>query len=302
LTALDRVGTLIGGRVGIPVDASGRKRKAFRWVHSWWSAVVERHAPTGGTPRPLGQRSLRGSRLAEALVRSADVSPSDFVVEIGAGTGTLTEALASRARTVVALELDRRLAAQLVHRFSDRLADGTVEVVTDDALRFPWPREPFRAFGNIPFAITTPLLRSLLDAPSLRRADLIVQWEVAVKRSVPKPRNLLNVSWGPWWTFAADLHLGRRCFRPMPSVDAGLLRIERRRHPLLPEAAREEFRRFVRLGYGKSSLPLRRSLGTVLTGRQLQRLASDLGFDPAARAIDLDLIQWVEVFRFATAR
>ena len=264
--------------------------------------MVGRHSPTGATPRSLGQHSLRGSRLAEALVHSADVSSSDFVVEIGAGTGTLTEVLASRAKTVVALELDPRLAARLADRLAERLPDQTVEVVSVDALRFAWPGEPFRAFGNIPFAITTPLLRSLLDAPSLWRADLIVQWEVAVKRSLPKPRNLLNVSWGPWWTFAADLHLGRRCFQPMPSVDAGVLRIERRRHPLLPEAAREEFRRFVRLGYGKSSLPLRRSLGTVLTGGQLHRLASDLGFDPAARAIDLDLIHWVQVFRFATAR
>jgi 23S rRNA (adenine-N6)-dimethyltransferase len=264
--------------------------------------VVERRAPTGETPRPLGQHSLRSSRLANAIVRSADVSPSDFIVEIGAGTGTLTEVLANRARTVVALEFDRRLAERLKHRLSERLADRTLEVVSVDALRFAWPAEPFRAFGNIPFGITTPLLRSLLDAPSLRRADLIVQWEVAVKRSVPKPRNLLNISWGPWWTFSAELHLGRRSFSPIPAVDAGLLRIERRRHPLLPEAAREEFRRFARLGYGKASLPLRQSLGALLTGRQLHRLASDLGFDPAARAIDLDLIQWVQVFRFATAR
>jgi 23S rRNA (adenine-N6)-dimethyltransferase len=264
--------------------------------------VVERNAPTGGQQHRLGQHSLRSARLAEALVRSAGVASSDLVVEIGAGTGTLTEALASRARTVVALEVDPRLAARLAHRFSDRLADRTLEVVSVDALRFAWPREPFRAFGNIPFAITTPLLRSLLDAPSLVRADLIVQWEVAVKRSVPKPRNLLNVSWGPWWTFATDLHLGRRCFQPAPFVDAGVLRIERRRQPLLPEAAREEFRRLVGMVFRKASLPLRRSLKTMLTGRQLHRLASDLGFDPTARAIDLDLIQWVELFRFVAAR
>jgi 23S rRNA (adenine-N6)-dimethyltransferase len=171
-------------------------------------------------------------------------------------------------------------------------------VVAVDALRFPWPMEPFRAFGNIPFAITTPLLRSLLDAPSLRRADLIVQWAVAVKRSLPKPRNQLNVGWGPWWTFSADVHLGRRCFRPVPAVDAGVLRIERRRHPLLPEAAREEFRRLVSLGYARATVPLRRSLRTVLTKRQLSRLAADVGFEPFARATDLDLLQWIELFRF----
>jgi 23S rRNA (adenine-N6)-dimethyltransferase len=252
-------------------------------------------APTSGeSPRRLGQHSLRSPRLAEALVRAADVSASDLVVEIGAGTGTLTEALASRANSVLALEVDPPLATALAHRFATR----NVEVVAIDARRFAWPARSFRALGNVPFAITTDLLRSLLETPSLRRADLIVQWEVAVKRSLPKPRNLLNVSWGPWWTFSADVHLGRRCFRPIPAVDAGVLRIERRHRPLLPEAAREEFRRLVSLGYAKATVPLRRSLRSVLTKRQLSRLAADLGFDSSARATDLDLLQWIELFRF----
>jgi 23S rRNA (adenine-N6)-dimethyltransferase len=210
----------------------------------------------------------------------------------------LTESLAARARSVVALELDPELAASLSRRFATR----NVEVVEIDVLRFAWPAQEFRAFGNIPFGITTDLLRALLAAPSLHRADLIVQWEVAVKRSLPRPGNQLNLSWGPWWTFAADLYLGRHCFRPVPAVDAGVLRIERRRPPLLPASAQEEFRRFVRLGYAKASLPVRRSLRPVLTTRQLARLAAGLGFHPAARAVDLDLLQWIGLFRFVAER
>jgi 23S rRNA (adenine-N6)-dimethyltransferase len=260
--------------------------------------VVERHAPTGESPQRLGQHSLRSARLADALVRAADVSATDLIVEIGAGTGVLTQALASRAASVIALEVDPRLARRLTHLLSDR---GVV-VLTVDARRFEWPDEPFRAFGNIPFAVTTDLLRALLATPSLRRADLIVQWEVAVKRSLPKPRNLLNLSWGPWWTFAAELHLGRRCFRPVPPVDTGVLRIDRRPDPLLPPSAQGGFRRFVGLGYARASLPIRRSLRGALTARQLSRLAADLGFHPAARAIDLDLLQWIGLFRFAAER
>jgi 23S rRNA (adenine-N6)-dimethyltransferase len=146
-----------------------------------------------GASPPLGQHFLSGRLLASALVRAAAVAPFDLVVEIGAGTGALTEALASRARLVLAVEIDPNLASRLRRRFA---GTDNVRVIERDALAFDWPAEPFRAFGNVPFAITTRLLRSILDTPWLRRADLVVQWEVALKRAFPKSGNLLGFSWG----------------------------------------------------------------------------------------------------------
>jgi 23S rRNA (adenine-N6)-dimethyltransferase len=218
-----------------------------------------------GASPPLGQHFLSGRLLASALVRAAAVAPFDLVVEIGAGTGALTEALASRARLVLAVEIDPNLASRLRRRFA---GTDNVRVIERDALAFDWPAEPFRAFGNVPFAITTRLLRSILDTPWLRRADLVVQWEVALKRAFPKSGNLLGFSWGPWWTFSVNARLSPWCFHPRPAVHAALLTIQRRVPPLLEPSAREAFtglliRAFRRPG----SWPRRGNASLVLVSR-----------------------------------
>jgi 23S rRNA (adenine-N6)-dimethyltransferase len=134
----------------------------------------------------LGQHFLAGGRLAAELVERAGVGPADLVVEIGAGTGVLTRALARRAGRVLAIEYDPRLAARLRDRLA---AHDHVKVVTGDALRLPLPRRPFRVVANPPFGSTAALLRRLLDDPRspLQRADLILQEGDQVHLAVDNP-------------------------------------------------------------------------------------------------------------------
>jgi 23S rRNA (adenine-N6)-dimethyltransferase len=107
----------------------------------------------------LGQHFLAGGWLAAELVEQAGVGQGDLVVEIGAGTGVLTEALAQRAGRVVAVECDPRLADRARARLAGH---GNVRVVTADALAMPAPRRPFRVVANLPFGSTTAMLRRLL--------------------------------------------------------------------------------------------------------------------------------------------
>ena len=125
-----------------------------------------------------GQHLLRSDVLAAELVANAGIGPGDLVLEIGAGRGRLTLPLADAARRVVAVEIDAAFVSGLRQLFSGR---EHVQVVPSDFLKLPSPREPFRAFGNVPFALTTPILRRLLDDPTsgLSRADLILQYEAA---------------------------------------------------------------------------------------------------------------------------
>ncbi|HXN61940.1 MAG TPA: rRNA adenine N-6-methyltransferase family protein [Acidimicrobiales bacterium] len=92
-------------------------------------------------------------------------------------------------------------------------------------------------------------MHHLLDDASgsgLQRADLVVQWEVARKRTAVPPTSMLSASWAPWWTFELGPRLDATSFRPVPAVDAAVLRVRRRTPPLLPEHMATGYGAFVR--------------------------------------------------------
>jgi 23S rRNA (adenine-N6)-dimethyltransferase len=192
-------------------------------------------------PLPRSRHFLRSRSLAAAIVAGADISPRDLVVDIGAGSGRLTAELAHVARRVVAIELDPRLAAGLRGRWPN------VDVVAGDALSVPFPDEPFRVVANIPFAHTSALLHRLLDDPRLplARADLIVEWGVAVKRGLPVPSSVSGVLWGAFHELRVERRLPAAAFDPPPACDAGVLVATRRTRALIAPGELPAYRRFV---------------------------------------------------------
>lgn len=221
--------------------------------------------------------------------------PDDLVVEIGAGTGHITQALARSARRVVAVELDPEFANRLRRRFHH---SPKVSVVEADILQLPLPGVPFRAFGNVPFALTTAILRRLLDDPAshLVRADLIVQYEVARKRASVWPSTLMSLGWLPWWEFRLVRRLPAAAFEPVPSVDAGVLSVTRRTRPLLPVDQRSDYLELLRAGFRRADLPVHRALRDRVPERALKRTARERGITPAAKVIELDVFDWVALF------
>jgi 23S rRNA (adenine-N6)-dimethyltransferase len=250
-------------------------------------------ARTGGSGSD-GQHVLRSPLIAAELVREVNVGAADHVLEIGAGTGRLTEALADRADRVTAVELDPQLVARLHRAFAGRHG---VDIVHGDILRLPLPGEPYRVFGNLPFGITTPILRRLLDDPRspLQRADVILQFEAARKRAAVYPSSLLALGWLPWWEMRLARRIPRLSFEPPPRVDGGLLTIARRSSPLLDPSERGAFLELARRAFRRSSWPARRSLRRELPPRTWKRLARERGLDPDAAPSDLDVWDWVAV-------
>jgi len=167
--------------------------------------------------------------------------------EVCAGPGALTIALARRAVDVVAVEVDP-VWAQRLRGLVRRVAPARVRVVKADILSLPLPARPFRVMGSLPFGQTTNILHRLLDDPSvpLERADVIVQWEVARKRTAVPPSTMLSTAWAPWWEFRLGPRIPATEFRPIPRVDAGVLIITRRSRPLLPVAMAGRYADFVR--------------------------------------------------------
>lgn len=208
------------------------------------------------------------------------------MVDIGAGSGRLTSPLARAAREVIAIELDPRAARGLVGRWAN------VRVIEGDATKLPLPREPFRVVANLPFDESGELLQLLLGDPagSLQRADLIVEWGVAVKRGLPWPSTARGVMWGSSFAMSVARRLPRALFQPRPSVDAGLLVATRRLAPLVPPAYADAYSRFVAAGFRHGVI---RVAGAPAV--------KALGIDRAA-ARDLDAHQWAELFLNSRAR
>ena len=151
-----------------------------------------------------GQHFIRSARLAQRIVVDAGVPSGALVFDIGAGFGRLTQPLLETGARVIAVELDPKLARGLARRCPD------ARVVCDDALAIPLPRRPFHVVANLPFAITTAMVRRLMASRYLVRADLVVARGFALKSGLPVTR------WLP-----------RDAFMPVPSTDCAVVRLAR---------------------------------------------------------------------------
>jgi 23S rRNA (adenine-N6)-dimethyltransferase len=242
-------------------------------------------------PRDPGRKSsgrhFLSPRLATELARGFDIGSADLVVEVGAGTGRLTRELARAGGLVLAIELDADLAKDLLRSAS---AWPNVYVHQGDALGVALPRSPFRVVGNIPFGITTGLLRRVVDTPHAKRLDLITQLEPARKRAIAKG-SVLSVVWSTTWRFEVRRRIPRVVFHPSPSVDAAWLVGSRRDEPLIESTDRVRFERFVRRAFAAPELSIVRALGLR------PAMIRGLDIDPRARAIDLTVDEWVSMFR-----
>lgn len=252
--------------------------------------------PRGTRPQAgHGRHFLRSPDLASELVASAGVREGELVVEIGAGFGRLTAPLRAAGARVVAVEIDPALA----HPLRRRHGGGRVRVVEADFLSLAPPAEPHRVVGNVPFAITTAILRRLLDDPAspLRRADLIVQAGLVRKRAATRPSTLLSLRWQPWWKLTCERHLPAACFDPPPRVDAALLAVRRQPAALLPAERAGAYRAMLQAGFTRDARPVRHALG--LPPRTWKRFARGRGLPAGARPHELDVWDWVALFRLA---
>ncbi len=218
------------------------------------------------------------------------MQPGTLVLDLGAGGGALTRALANARARVRAVELDPAAVRQLRARFAD---DPRVEVVEADATVLHLPDEPFAVVANLPFAAGTAILRRLLGDPRtpLTQLDAIVEWGLATKRTAVWPSTLLGCTWGAWYELRLVRRVPRACFTPPPSVDAAVLCATRRPEPLVPATQAAAYGALLQRAFATQA-PLDR----ILPRRLVHRAAHELGFDPHATARDLDAHQWARLY------
>ena len=248
----------------------------------------------------LGQNFLTDRGVRDAIAEQSDLSPEDEVLEVGAGVGTLTVALAPRCRRLVAVELDGRLIPAL----RESLAGfDNVEVVRTDILRFNvrsvFPDGGEIVAGNIPYNLTGALIRKLLDDPPRpRRLSLVVQKEVAERWTASSGASLATVAVQVFAKARLVLTIPASAFTPPPRVDSALVRLEVRERPAVDVDDLQAFFRFVEAVFQGRRKQLGGTLGRISgTGSTAAGArVRAAGIDPERRPQTLTLPEWEALY------
>lgn len=249
--------------------------------------------------KSLGQNFLHDPNTLEKIASLAELTREDTVLEIGPGTGALTEALARQAGRVIAVEVDTRLQPLLEERFA---AYPHVELVFADILSAhhpTWTGDDYVVVANVPYYITSAILRHLLETePRPRRLVMTVQAEVAERLvAVPGEMSLLSVSAQYYGRPRIVMRLKPAVFWPRPDVDSAVVRIDldERASVAAPDAS--TFFRVARAGFSQKRKQLKNSLagGLSLDIATATTLIETAGIDPRRRPETLSLEEWARL-------
>ena len=271
--------------------------------------------------RSLGQNFLHDGNQLRRIVDAAEIKPTDKIIEIGPGLGPLTELLLEKAGEVLAIEMDARLVDFLCERFGTEernaeLLTGALQnqdqdtvanecaafhLLHDDALKFI-KREPrdwteWKLVANLPYSVASPILVELALSPKgPARMVTTLQLEVAQRLMAQADDDdygvltlLVQLNYEPRGSFKIPAD----CFFPAPDVDSACVCLVRRATPLLPELAREIFRRVVKKAFSQRRKMMLKLLKQDWPKEKLEAAFADLNISPLERAEKLSLEQFV---------
>ncbi len=246
--------------------------------------------------KSLAQNFLAKRHLAATIIQESSISPEDIVYEIGPGKGILTKELIKKARRVVAIEKDRLLYKKLKKKF-----EGTDNFVLHNAdfLKFSIKENRYKVFANIPFNITSAIIRKLVyTANPPDEAYLIVQQEAAEKFTGIGKTTQLSVLLKPWFDLKITRSFRKTDFSPVPRVDVVMLYIALRNPPIVPPSEMAVYEEFIKYGFGAWCKDLKSNYKHVFTHTQWKRLSHDLQFSIHAKPSALRFEQWLALFEF----
>lgn len=245
--------------------------------------------------KALGQNFVIDANVCRKIVRIAGVTNSDIVLEIGPGLGSLTLALLEAAESVIAVEIDARLAEQLpitVAAHCDRIQDLTV--IKQDALRvLELPASPTVLVANLPYNISVPVLLHLLEKfPTLRSGVVMVQAEVADRLAATpgsKDYGIPSVK-AAWWAQVKGAgSVSRSIFWPAPNVDSKLVALTRRTPPGDEELRRKVFM-IIDAAFAQRRKMLRSALSSIYgSSSSAEQILESAGIDPTLRGEALEI-------------
>lgn len=243
--------------------------------------------------KKFGQNFLVDESVLAGIVAAADLNKTDRVVEIGAGLGTLTRELASQAEQVTALEYDASIFPALTQNLNER---KNVQLLNLDVRKFEPPAGKYKLVANIPYYLTSPILRQFF-VDTENRPDLtvlLIQKEVAERICHPTKNSVLSWQVRIFGEPELVLKVPRGSFLPPPKVESAVIRIKLLPEPLVSKQDLGEFFELLHAGF---RAPRKKIGGSLIAGLPYekavsQKILTDSGVDPDQRPEDLKIMDW----------
>jgi len=252
-------------------------------------------------PRYLGQHFLNNPEIVNEIIASADISPTDIILEIGPGEGVLTEQLCQKAQQVITIELDNKLEATLQKKFEKQ---NNLEIIFDDILKINLPKilkdrniQSYKLIANIPYYITSKIIRLFLET-EIQPTEIIlmIQKEVA-QRIIARPGAMSKISASVQYYAHAEIlfDVAPENFDPPPKVDSSVIKISN-----LKKFNKTEDKiifRVIKAGFCARRKTLINNLSNSLhiSKEVVQEKLTSLGLSPQARAQELSLDDWEKI-------
>lgn len=258
-------------------------------------------------PQPkksLGQHWLNDELTLVSICELADIKPTDIILEIGPGMGSLTSLLVENAAQVIAVEIDSNLANQL----STFVHAENLTVVNESILKYDLSKlsPNYKLVANIPYYLTSNLLRLLSESnnpPQL--IVLLVQKEVAERVAAKAgDMSLLSVTTQYYWEVKLDQVVHAELFTPPPKVDSQVILLKRRTVPLFTGIDEKAFFRLVKIGFSARRKTLLNSIanGMRVNKEVVEELLKETNIDPNTRPQMLDLDAWHQIYKICLAK
>ena len=247
--------------------------------------------------KSLGQHFLTDPRIANRIVSAAEPTETDVVVEVGPGTGILTRRLVERSGTVVAVELDQRLASELPGRLGDPPNLTVINAdARDVAISAVSNGAAYKLVANLPYYAAAPIMRRFLeseDGPTLM--VVMVQREVGEAMTAkPGRMTLMSVATQFYARASTVTHVPPRAFRPPPKVSSTVVKLDVRTEPSVGVRDDERFFELVRAGFAAPRKQLRNSLmqGSGASAEVVEGVLEEVAIDCKRRPATLSIEEW----------
>lgn len=258
--------------------------------------------------KKFGQNFLIDSNVLESIIRGAEITKDDFVLEIGPGIGTMTQYLCEAARQVVAVEIDKMLIPILEDTLSEY---DNVEVINQDVLKVDIKSlaeeknngKPIKVVANLPYYITTPIIMGLFESGvPIDSITIMVQKEVADRMQTgpgSKDYGALSLAVQYYATAKVILNVSATCFMPRPNVDSAVIKLTRHKEPTVNVADEKLMFKIIRASFNQRRKTLvnglKNSPELSFSKEQIVKVIEKIGKPETIRGEALTLEEFAEL-------